>query len=359
MKLVKIGGNANPNLYRHPTTGIIYFRMYRTGRGEIMRSLKTQNLADARPRADEVRKKLFGTGPLVGRRKLVPDLFEAWLQRKEIKAPATYYRYRQSWNLIRPFVQNMLPEELDEAFWEGTLVPALQKALGPRRKFFNDRKTLMGFLLDAKRQGDIDRIPLLKNPDLPSRPGRVFTRDQVDRMLADAPPDLKLMILMAVTMGMRKGEIFNLQWDRIDFRERVIALRPQDTKIRRGRSFRISPEVWPLLAARHPNGKSFVFPRNSGENLPLYSTGTYKPWLRAKIQAGVKGRFHDLRHTFLTHAFKQAVNPALICDFAGLTLEVAHKHYLHFTADDTAVVAGLFQDDSSGKNRGRGASHAK
>jgi hypothetical protein len=69
-----------------------------------------------------------------------------------------------------------------------------------------------------------------------------------------------------------------------------------------------------------------------------------KSWLTWKNQAGVsvKKKFHWLRHTGLTNAFRrQKLAAAQICFFAGLSLEEAQKTYLHFDEDDLRGVENL------------------
>jgi len=100
-----------------------------------------------------------------------------------------------------------------------------------------------------------------------------------------------------------------------------------------------------LLVERYNKRKgSVVFASPGNPDKCQQNNGNKRIWASCKRLAGIpkEYRFHWLRHTFLTNAFKQSVNPALICEYAGLSLEEAQRTYLHFSVDDTRVVSTLF-----------------
>lgn len=347
MKLDKIGGRANDHLYRHPKTQIIYICMSKRGKGRIQRSTKTRDLSEARHIADEIKFKFLGKRNPAHGRKLNRELFAEFLQTKEIKAPATYARINLCWEHLKHFLEDIGPDDITEQWWLGTYIPAKMAEPGAKkRKFFNDRKVLRMYLLSLHRQGMIDRIPNLINPDPETKAGKVFTDNEIERLLKEASPDLKLQILMAYTMGMRKGEILLLPFDRIDREQKLITLKSEDTKTRKSRTFAISSVVWPLIKGRLDDPSGYLFPSRSGEARPIDKAGNQSAWEGAKqrCKPKVSGRFHDLRHSFLTKAFKApGANPALICHFAGISLEEAERTYLHFDAEDTRSVSNLVQ----------------
>jgi len=53
---------------------------------------------------------------------------------------------------------------------------------------------------------------------------RYLTKAEIDRLVAAAYPDLKPIITMAVNTGMRRGEMFDLKWEHIDLRNRVLEI---------------------------------------------------------------------------------------------------------------------------------------
>jgi integrase len=72
---------------------------------------------------------------------------------------------------------------------------------------------------------------------------RVLSREEFDRLIGVAPLHLKPILLTAYHTGMRKGEILNLAWDRVDFEADMIRLRPEDTKTQEGRLLPMTKEL--------------------------------------------------------------------------------------------------------------------
>jgi integrase len=349
MKLDKIPGDANRNLFKHPVTGVIYFRQHSNNK-EITRSTKTTMLSEARKKAHEFRQELFGTVRKTQGRKLVEDLFPEWINmKKSTKAPATITSIELSWSHLKPFIGGMLPEEITPVFWESEYIPKKRAKTHRNRKFMNDRKWLSMFLIHLNNEGLLNKVPRLINPDPETKAGKVYSEDEIHKLLINAGPDLLLQILMALTMGMRSSEILFLSWDRADLKNKIIHLRAEDTKVRKARSFAISEDVYNILKDRKRVGP-WVFSSPEDKNKHVLKGGNKSAWATCKEKANVRGRFHDLRHTFLTRAFKACnSNPALICNYAGLSLEVAQKTYLHFTPEDTRSVLNPMSFTDSGR----------
>lgn len=72
---------------------------------------------------------------------------------------------------------------------------------------------------------------------------RVLSREEFARLMDAAPTHLKPILLIAYHTGMRKGEILNLMWDRVDLKGGVIRLRPEDTKTQEGRIIPLTKEL--------------------------------------------------------------------------------------------------------------------
>lgn len=360
MKLEKIRARGCDGLYRDLDSKIIYFRKFRTGRGELKRSLRVTEIEDAKKARDKLLEKLLASSArakaLGKQAKTALELFDAWIARKEDqnKSAGTLTSIQASRNHLKPYLETMLPEEITAEWWESvyireTRMKSLRKKSGTsivapkRRKFFNDRKWLLGFLKQIQDDGVINRIPKLVNPDARESVGKVYTDGEVSALLNFAQnEDLHLAILMASTMGMRRSEIFFLRTDRIDLDNRLIRLKKEDTKIRKARTFAISKPCWPLIAKRAQGSSRWIFPNKEHKNKPLHKDGFYTAWDNLKKMCGISGRFHDLRHTFLTKAFKaQGANASQICAYAGLSLEEAERTYLHLTEEDSRKVSEL------------------
>jgi integrase len=108
---------------------------------------------------------------------------------------------------------------------------------------------------------------------------------------------LRLIVLTALTTGMRISEIFGLTWNDLQYKEELIAVR---AKLKGGK-FRYVP-LPPELAAefrKYPVvfSEERIFPPDPGAKRERQRVD--KSWETILEQAGIEGfRFHDLRHTF-------------------------------------------------------------
>jgi integrase len=108
---------------------------------------------------------------------------------------------------------------------------------------------------------------------------------------------LRLIVLIAVTTGMRVSEIFGLRWSDVMYGEGLLAVR---AKLKRGK-MRYAPMPAELAGElrRYPVviGEDRIFPPKSGATSGRQRVeGSFEDLLeRAKIE---NFRFHDLRHTF-------------------------------------------------------------
>lgn len=347
MKFEKIKGAQNHHLFRPiradgTVSDVFWVRFYREGRGRLEESLKTSILADARRFRDLRIAEFLGEKPRSAAKVfLVEEKFPEFLDLKKTKAPNTYRSMEVQWRLhLQPYFGGMILDEVTESEWLKYV--AAKRLEAPDRKFFNDRKYLSMFLGWCHRAGLIAKLHRLEDVDPETAAGRNFTDDEIQALLECSSGDLRLQVLMAFTMGMRHGEIWSLEWSQINWGAGTIHLPAAKTKIRKARTFAMSDPARASLAARQAASESgWVFPHPEDESRPHGRDGIKNAWEKLREETGIEGRFHDLRHSFLTRAFKKTVNPALICEYAGLSLEEATRTYLHFTPEDTRIVAGL------------------
>lgn len=349
MKFEKIKGSQNHHLFRPiredgTVRETFWVRFYRAGKGRLEESLKTELLGDARLKRDLKIAEFLGERPRLGSKVfLVEDKFPEFLELKKTKAPNTYTSMEIQWRLhLKPYFGGMILDEVTETEWLKYVGLKRQDPESKDRKFFNDRKYLSMFLNWCHRAGIVQTLHKFEDVDPEISAGKIYSPDEMRSLLETAVGYLRTQILMAYTMGMRHGEIWTLEWKQVDWARNTIHLPAAKTKIRKARTFHISNDVRDALKARQIDSAStWVFPHPQDSSLPHGRDGFKNAWEKLREETGVSGRFHDLRHTFLTRAFKESVNPALICEYAGLSLEEASRTYLHFTPEDTAVVASL------------------
>jgi len=340
--LIKVKGSQNHHLYKR--LDVFWLRIFKTGKGRLEESLKTTLLGEARIARDVRVAEFLGMKPrFQGKGVLVEDKFPEFIEIKSGKAKGTVESLKGTWeNHLKDYFGGMLLDEVTNTEWLKYVNHKREKSSS--RKFFNDKKYLAMFLHWLHRDGLIEKLHKLDDVDPEVAEGRTYTDAEIKVMLDNARDELKLQILMGLTMGMRVGEILSLEWSQVDFDKNTIYLPATKTKIRKERTFGISAACFDLLLLfKESSLGTAVFPSPEDHNVTQSRRGNKFSWATCKRNAGLPKayRFHWLRHTFLTRAFKESVNPALICKYAGLSLEEAEKTYLHFGVEDTRVVADL------------------
>lgn len=148
-------------------------------------------------------------------------------------------------------------------------------------------------------------------------------------------PELHLIVLLALTTGMRRGELLGLRWPDVDLERRLIVL--NKTKNNERRSVPIVPEVAALLrehAKVRRLDSDLLFPGNEGRAVSID-----RAWYAALDAAKVKDfRFHDLRHTAASYlAMSGATTPELAAVLGHKTLAMV-KRYAHLSDQHTGAV---------------------
>lgn len=147
---------------------------------------------------------------------------------------------------------------------------------------------------------------------------------------------LYTVVILAISTGMRRGEIMNMTWDRVDLERRQIRL--DQTK-------NDTPRTIPLAGLALQLMTELSTERRSDTNLVFYGkdlkvpVDLTKPWRTALHKAGVKNfRFHDLRHTAASYL---AMNSATTMEIAAVlghkTLQMV-KRYSHLADSHTFKV---------------------
>lgn len=144
-----------------------------------------------------------------------------------------------------------------------------------------------------------------------------WTKEEMSKALLTAKTqnaDLHLVMALALFTGMRKGEVFGLQWDDVDFIQGTITItRSYDgpTKTGRARSVPIHDYLEKLLLDR------FV-PGVNGPILNKFdpSCGLKKVCYNADVK---EITFHGLRHTFATLGLEAGCSPRLMAATLGHT----------------------------------------
>ncbi|HOW89608.1 MAG TPA: site-specific integrase, partial [Elusimicrobiales bacterium] len=134
------------------------------------------------------------------------------------------------------------------------------------------------------------------------------------------PPRLVPVVVCALTTGMRRSELLNLDWRDIDFASNTIQV--LKSKSGKSREIPVMPALRTLLENLGPKSHGNVFKMPYITLRRLY----HKALGSACITSF---RFHDLRHTFASHfAMKTGDLPALqqILGHASIQMTLRYAH---------------------------------
>lgn len=107
--------------------------------------------------------------------------------------------------------------------------------------------------------------------------------------------------------GMRRGELFKLTWDDVDFNRGMITLR--EPKGGKTQTIPISSQALDVLRGLEP-ASTYVFPGKNGDQ----RTDFKGPWRRIRKAAGLPDnfRFHGLRHHFASTLVSNGVDLCVV-----------------------------------------------
>ena len=175
---------------------------------------------------------------------------------------------------------------------------------------------------------------------------RYLTETEYQRLVAAATkvqsPFLADKITLAVHTGLRRGNLFGLRWDQIDFLNRV--LRVSRTKANHPHAVPLNETALATLKRLHHDRSDspFVFPHVSGkhEGQPVkdVKTGFHAALAAARIEDFT---WHDLRHTFASWLVMRGASLRAVADLLGhRSLKMAMR-YAHLSPAFLAKEVGL------------------
>lgn len=273
--------------------------------------------------------------------------FLVYLEKTKLR-PRTKEQARVYISALIDEMGHMDIKSINEGFFDEWIADFRSRA--KRLTFADYAKYLGKTLRHAHRKGLIDRLPTFKSPDAPKQAGRVYTHEEVTRLIDHARPELELQLRLSLQGFMRLREMLFLTWDRVDLNAGLIHLGAIDVKTGsmtgQGRDFLVNEELIAQLRihrGRRLQGRC-LFPTPGNPDVPIWSNRS--AWKRLKLKAKIKGRarWHDLRHTALTWALvEKKVNPLLVSKYAGVSIRTIERVYLHVRPEDMREVSTCIQ----------------
>lgn len=175
---------------------------------------------------------------------------------------------------------------------------------------------------------------------------RRLAGDEEARLLANAQPHLRDVIVALLDTGCRVGELLSLQWS--DVRQDAIVLRAENTKTARTRAVPIMFRMREVLESRRkgPDGEDFgpekfVFGNEVGERIKRVRHAWDNTCKRAKI---ADLNIHDLRREFGSRLLESGAGIHDVSYWLGHTNVATTSQYLKTTVERLQRVARAFDE---------------
>lgn len=326
-------------------------------------------------------------GTLIVNEPTIKEYLNTWLKtHKQSVRSRTYERYESIVRLhLVPTLGKIKLSKLTPQHLELLYTKKLDSGLSPRT--VNAIHSMLNTALDkAMRQGLIHKnVCKMVSPRRAERKEfKTLTIDQIRKLLAAAEDHpLRALFYLAATTGMRRGELFGLKWQDIDFQQGCLYVRRALVRMPTGQGYKesepktsksrrrivlipIAKEALKLhrvnqLVIREQAGKAwqdndYVFCSALGTNLQPGHSGLVQ--LKGLLKkAGLPDiRFHDLRHSTATFLFALGVHPKVVQELLGhseigITMDI-YSHSLPTMQEDAmqkmadAFLEKLKEDDT-------------
>lgn len=193
----------------------------------------------------------------------------------------------------------------------------------------------------------VEQNPVLrvKKPKEPRGRDRFLSEAERTRLLTSCQaisPVLYVVVVLALSTGMRRGEIMGLRWNQVDLQNCRIVLRK--TKNGEVRSVPLAAKAHALLSqlsqADHDESE-LLFP-GKAEGKPVELK---KPWDQVLKSAGIEQfRFHDLRHSAASYLAMDGATPIDIAAVLGHKTLSMVKRYSHLSDAHTQKIVKRMND---------------
>lgn len=164
-------------------------------------------------------------------------------------------------------------------------------------------------------------------------------------------------IEIAVNTGCRRGELYNLEWNRVDLTRgrESISLRAEHTKSGKPRTVPLNEPAVMAIKRRanwrseNAPGSPWVFARASGKRIGCIRNG----FAKACEAAGIHDfRMHDLRHTAASWLVSDGVPLEVVKDLLGHSTIVMTQRYAHLAPHRVREAVNLMGGTSQSGHTG-------
>lgn len=318
----------------------------------------------------------------------VEQFLTRWVEdRKPSVRIRTYERYECFIRLhVVPVIGRVKMQQLNPQHIKGLYARKLKEGLSPTT--VNTLHTMLHKAFDDAVKWSIVARNVCDMVDVPQRAHyemKPLTVEQAKHLLETAKGHpLEALFMLALTTGLRRGEILALKWLDIDFEKRTVQVKriftrapgnryieaePKTKKSRR--AVRLTTKVADLLKQHRKRQLEAKLQAGSQwvENNLVFSTSLGTPFNPSKLlerfntllkKAGLPHmRFHDLRHSAATILLAMNVHPKIVQELLGhnqisMTMDL-YSHVLPGMQEDVIDrLEGVLDQSKNDEDNGEG-----
>jgi site-specific recombinase XerD len=329
-----------PTLFQKPNSPYWYIHYRKDGK-QHRRSTKTTNKKEAEAQlhsiADKINRNEFFTQEEIS----APQFAEKYLlYSQNHKSKSTYQRDKTIINYffkkyplpLKKFRTTHIEEFINSRIQSGIKHGTINRELGAIGAMFN--KAIKWKHLKENPAKDVKKLP-----DTTKKLPRFLTVDEFNAVLDECSPWLYNIIATLIATGTRIGELINLTWDDINFKQRRIHIQSKDDwhpKTYEIRTIPMHPEVFNILQ-KLPKDKKYVF--TSAEGYKINSRNLQRRHFR-RITKKLKFKdvtIHTLRHTFASHLVMKGVDILTVSKLLGHSNTKTTEIYSHIAPEHLQV----------------------
>lgn len=315
--------------------GRIYWIRYAGGDGRMrFESSGSDKLRDAEflllKRKQEVRE---GKMPEVENKRIgnhsfndLAEKYTEWMNGRHRSASSKIYRI----NDLTTYFNNIPLRRFNTLFVEQYQTDLINRGLKPAsvNKNISILKAMFKKAVDWQMVGEeiLKKVRAVKNLPENNKRLRYLSREEIHNLISACRGITRAIVITALNTGMRKGEILNLKWEKVDLKHGFILL--DRTKNGDRREIPINSTLRTVLQG---------LPRRLDIPYVFYDPLTGRPYKDIKRsfytackKAGIEDfHFHDLRHTFASHLVMAGVDLTTVSRLLGhksLTMTLRYSH---------------------------------
>jgi integrase len=199
--------------------------------------------------------------------------------------------------------------------------------------------------------------------------GKALSREEEKRLLTARSSNalLNAVVTLALNTALRKNEIRTLRWSQIDFEKRTVTVGRSKTQAGTGRVIPLNQPAFDALAKWagrlvESSADDYAFPACEAAGIerehpdreridPSRPIKSWRSaWRAALKRAGLRVRFHDLRHTCITKLAESQASEQTLMAISGHVSRKMIEHYSHIRMDAKRTATDAIVDDGVNQN---------